>query len=232
MKKSLTESLLWAGASVFFTISAIFGLVHDNLGSVRIQDISRSSALLLSLAFFVTLLLMVIHRPAARVWPVAIFCYFSYFALNQFFSNFAYPDFISYGIIISCILIFYVALRYVDSFRASIYMFVAAAAIAFTSFVLIAPSLFYDRPPPIDAYFERESLAAVVARRGKPSDLPDIFYVIPDRYASRATLVKEFGFDNGSFYAELRKRGFFVSENSWSNYPKTFQSMASTLNSG
>ena len=56
--------------------------------------------------------------------------------------------------------------------------------------------------------------------------------MVPDRYASAATLRREFGMDNSAFYAALRTRGFLVAENARSNYPKTFQSLASTLNSG
>ena len=56
--------------------------------------------------------------------------------------------------------------------------------------------------------------------------------MVPDRYPSAGTLDREFGMDNRRFYAALRTRGFAVSENAHANYPKTFLSLASTLNGG
>ena len=231
MKKIPNETILWAGASFFFTLSAIFGLMLENLDIVRIHDIARSLVLLPGVAVLATLALMVIHRPLARVLPVAIFGYFSFFALNKLLPKIGYENILSYAIVVGTCVAFYLLVRRIHSLRVPIYTFVAAASMASAQIVLIAPSMFFDPPPPIDPYFERESLAAVTEHQDKPSDLPDIIYVIPDRYASQSTLLREFSFDNGSFYADLRKRGFLVSENAWANYPKTFQSMASTLNS-
>ena len=75
-------------------------------------------------------------------------------------------------------------------------------------------------------------MAAVTRYGGTKSALPDIIYMVPDRYPSAATLMREFGVDNGLFYAALEARGFVVADNAHANYPKTFQSLASTLNGG
>ena len=232
MKANITEALFWAGASAFVVLGAVSGLMLGNLDSVRVQDVTRSLAVLLPCSVVVTLLLLAIHRPSGRVFPAAIFLYFAYFDIHKIFQKLGFENVLSVTFIMLCLLALYIVLRYVDGMRASPYIFVAVLAIASVTLVVIAPSIFYHPPPKIDAYFEKETLAAVKAHRGGASQLPDIIYVIPDRYASRATLQAEFGFDNTAFYGELRKRGFFVSENSWANYPKTSQSMASTLNSG
>lgn len=232
MKKSIVESLFWAGASLFVMLGLIFGLMYGNLDSVRLHDVARSLAVLLPLSVFATLLLMAIHRPLGRIFPAAIALYFSFYDINEFFQKFGLADVLSFTVILLCLLALYIMFRFVDGLRFSLYTFVVTAAMASVTLFAITPSLFHDPPPRIDAYFEKESLAAVSAYRGGSSDLPDIIYVVPDRYASRSTLRTEFDFDNSAFYAELRKRGFFVFEDSWANYPKTFQSMASTLNSG
>ncbi|MEE8284082.1 MAG: hypothetical protein V3R63_03750, partial [Alphaproteobacteria bacterium] len=232
VKKNIGEALYWTGASLFVVLGAVAGLMYGNLDSVRVQDVTRSLAVLLPCSVVATLLLLAIHRPLGRVFPAAIFLYFSFYDINKFIQKFGFENVLSFTFIILCLSALYIVLRYVDGLRASLYTFVAAAAMASVTLIMIAPSLFYDPPPGIDAYFEKETLAAVKAHRGGASALPDIIYVIPDRYPSRATLGDEFGFDNTAFYGELRKRGFFVAENSWANYPKTFQSMASTLNSG
>jgi len=62
------------------------------------------------------------------------------------------------------------------------------------------------------------------------SSLPHVVYIVPDRYASNEALRDFYGYDNSGFSAALEARGFHVWERQFSNYPKTFQSMAATLN--
>jgi hypothetical protein len=58
----------------------------------------------------------------------------------------------------------------------------------------------------------------------------DIYYIILDRYASNATLKREFHYENSAFLDSLRTRGFYVALQSKSNYLKTALSLASSLN--
>lgn len=58
---------------------------------------------------------------------------------------------------------------------------------------------------------------------------PDVWHLILDRYASSGTLAGRYRFDNRPFLAELRRRGFAVSD-AFSNYQRTAHSVASTLN--
>lgn len=62
------------------------------------------------------------------------------------------------------------------------------------------------------------------------SDAPDIYYVVLDRYAGRATLQQHFGFDNGPFLDFLGSRGFILPSETRANYTKTAPSLAATLN--
>lgn len=61
-------------------------------------------------------------------------------------------------------------------------------------------------------------------------ELPDIVYIVPDRYGGPSVLKEFFGFDNAPFVEALRARGFYVAAQARANYPNTFQSLASTLN--
>jgi len=63
-----------------------------------------------------------------------------------------------------------------------------------------------------------------------PQDLPDIYYIIMDRYASAGTLRDVYGYDNGEFTGYLRGRGFYVADSSTCNYARTDFSLASSLN--
>lgn len=62
-------------------------------------------------------------------------------------------------------------------------------------------------------------------------ELPHIIYIVPDRYASNANLSTLYGFSNHNFSSELKDLGFHVWQDQNANYPKTFLSLASTLNS-
>ena len=68
--------------------------------------------------------------------------------------------------------------------------------------------------------------AAVPVAKAAPADSsrPDIFYVILDGYASRGTLSTHFGFDNSEFLDSLAARGFYVANQSRSNYWWTIRS--------
>lgn len=59
---------------------------------------------------------------------------------------------------------------------------------------------------------------------------PDVYYVVLDGYARADALGRHYGFDNSPFLAELRTRGFYVADESLSNYPYTYLSLASSLN--
>ncbi|MBI2196496.1 sulfatase-like hydrolase/transferase [Candidatus Daviesbacteria bacterium] len=61
---------------------------------------------------------------------------------------------------------------------------------------------------------------------------PDIYYIVPDSYASNSTLKNYFDFDNSEFTDYLKSKGFYVAENSKANYPFTTPSLTSSLNMG
>jgi len=60
--------------------------------------------------------------------------------------------------------------------------------------------------------------------------LPDVYYIILDRYAASSTLKEIYNFDNSEFTDYLSNKGFYVAFESRANYLTTFQSLASSLN--
>ena len=63
-----------------------------------------------------------------------------------------------------------------------------------------------------------------------PASPPDIYYIILDGYARADVLESMFSYDNAEFLQALAERGFFVAEQSQSNYAQTDLSIASSLN--
>jgi hypothetical protein len=60
--------------------------------------------------------------------------------------------------------------------------------------------------------------------------LPDIYYLIFDRYGNQEILKAYLGYDNSSFADFLSRKGFYVASESHCNYPGTFLSLTSSLN--
>lgn len=78
-------------------------------------------------------------------------------------------------------------------------------------------------PQFLDESSHSSTVSEVVAYR-------DIYYLIFDRYADMRTLSDLYGYDNSSFLDYLGKLGFYIPDQSRSNYTKTAYSLASSLN--
>lgn len=60
--------------------------------------------------------------------------------------------------------------------------------------------------------------------------LPDIYYIILDGYARADVLQEIYGFDNSEFVDFLTQKGFYVADQSRTNYVSTGESIAASLN--
>jgi len=67
-------------------------------------------------------------------------------------------------------------------------------------------------------------------RANSATNRPDIIYIVADGYARQDMLKEIFDVDNSEFLNFLRSRGFYVADNSYSNYAQTLLSLASSLN--
>ena len=65
---------------------------------------------------------------------------------------------------------------------------------------------------------------------GNISNLPDIYYILPDQYARLDVLKEYFNYDSKEFVDFLNKKGFVIADKSRSNYSITMLSLPSTLN--
>lgn len=63
-------------------------------------------------------------------------------------------------------------------------------------------------------------------------ELPDIYYIVPDRYAGPTALREAYEFDNEPFLTALEERGFAVARRAHANYVKTPLSLGSSLDMG
>lgn len=63
-----------------------------------------------------------------------------------------------------------------------------------------------------------------------PELRPDIYYIILDGYGRQDVLKALYGYDNSEFLSFLKARGFYIADQSRSNYMQTALSLASSLN--
>lgn len=61
-------------------------------------------------------------------------------------------------------------------------------------------------------------------------DLPDVYYIILDMYTSEKILKQDHDWDISWFIKKLKDKGFYVAQNSFSNYGNTALSISSFLN--
>jgi len=87
----------------------------------------------------------------------------------------------------------------------------------------LIPRLFQQPPAPPPG-----SAAAKAAI--PPKQLPNIYYVILDAYAREDTLQRVFDYNNRPFLSHLEQKGFYVADQSRTNYCTTEVSLISALN--
>lgn len=82
-----------------------------------------------------------------------------------------------------------------------------------------------------DAKGRRLFVPAPVSLTSSPEfGRPDIYYIILDGYGRSDILKDIYGYDNSPFLDELRSLGFFIADESRSNYAQTLLSLGSSLN--
>lgn len=91
----------------------------------------------------------------------------------------------------------------------------------------------YELAPSPDAAVaiaNAETVLPATTSNVETAEKPDIYYIIPDAYCRQDVLKNLFAHDNSEFVNYLRSRGFYVADQSCSNYPYTFLSVPSSLN--
>jgi hypothetical protein len=110
----------------------------------------------------------------------------------------------------------------------------AGVMLLFSSISLATHAMALWKSAPRTAAPGRESRLAAHPHGASPnmpvSAQPDIYYIILDGYARADVLTEHYGFDNREFLDYLRGRGFYIAEQSCTNYPYTHLSLASSLN--
>jgi hypothetical protein len=75
-----------------------------------------------------------------------------------------------------------------------------------------------------------ESASQTFLQAPDPDKLPDVYFILLDKYARSDALLEEYNYDNSEFIHGLEDLGFWVADCSRSNYAFTVMSLSSELN--
>lgn len=201
-----------------------------NLGEVGISDILLpfafvfSTSILLYGCFFYY---YKNHDATAVLTSVVQLCFYLYGSMITVFSQYfpfspAYPLFFIFSMLITFLII--IAKEHTVMLRQ------LSEALNIVAILLVA----YNLIPPVSFYasivLQGRSDAMVHPKEGQLLDRPDIYYIIPDAYPRNDNLLRVFNYDNTPFLNKLKERGFYVANESMSNYASTYLSLASSMN--
>ena len=224
----------------------LLDLYQNNVPGIMLGEIIIFAAIISLVTTFVIAFFSVIYRSLLK--GVAFTSYFFFFFFNfhhalETWNNFTQKHFgsiffrLRYFIII--LVIFFIWLFYKMLKSRSVSTLPVAFLLIFFGVMNIFAGLTIAKNLQIKLVREAVTIAHNEQHLAKllekststpPINKPDIYYIILDMYSSHRTLSLYYNYDNTWFIDGLRQLGFHVNNNSHSNYPCTFPSLASSLN--
>jgi hypothetical protein len=219
---------------ILFALYPVLALYAFNINYLPFGEVFKPAGIMLVVATALSLLCLLFKdsRKPALVASLVLIFFFSFGHAFQFVTNFGWrisePGFLRlWQILLAalCIGVFFLGRRINGA-----HAFFMTASIVLVTMTLVNAGMqiykmrhsrmahgFLDDTPPLMADSVRQPKR-------------DIYYIILDRYASNATLKREFHFNDSAFFNALRARGFYIAEGSNANYLKTALSLAASLN--
>jgi hypothetical protein len=226
----------------FFAAYSVLGMYSANINEVRPGDVIRP----LLFALFIAGLLLTLFYLIKRDWHHAGFLsvisviallYFGHStrAITPLFGNTA-ATYTVYAMIVFWGLV--ICLAWTDRLWKLIhggpgltfYLNITGLIVLIVPTIIAASDLIRYFP---DRRSVREYAASqLITTQADPSTFPDIYFIILDGYGRQDVIKKLYGLDNSVFIHWLEGKGFYVANQSQSNYMRTKFALASTLNLG
>ena len=195
---------------------------------------------LFSLFFFVLCLVSFAKLVTIKMFlfiPIGLFLMTLYISLTELFGfmdvSLSSIKLLTLSMIFLTWIFLYYTFRNEDSQKIIKYSFFVSVIFLSTSLVDFVVLKTDESKITYDKSFEllKRNKSPVEINFNSDSKLPNIIYIVPDRYAGFDQLKKYFNYDNSNFLDALEDRGFIIGKDSRSNYPSSYASMLSTLNS-
>lgn len=225
----------------FFAVCPALALWTTNLGLVTFGDVWRS--LLISLAaaaalFYILKLFRLDSNRAGLVVTLTVLLFFTYgfvifrLARLQLAGPFILrPEWVTLFWPVAWILGAWMIIRLLKSPGAfNVFLNISAISLvillgAQAAWIEVRDSFLLNKISQEQANISSNKNPGLIS-----PDLPDIYYIILDGYGREDMLNQVIGLDNSEFIHGLEARGFYVADQSTSNYSNTAPSIASSLN--
>ncbi len=201
------------------------------------RDFVRSMLELAVILFPICILIQVVSKNLVQFIPITVITLLTWLPVSKFINK-VNPFSISGGLIslATLVVILISAYLFLRNFKKKnilkVNLSIALIALASAALEITLFQLNYQNKNPSDLVRDINSFTADKQTNSgnDTSNLPNIIYIVPDRYGNLASLKQNFNFDNSSFYKSLKERSFVTNDESRSNYPFTELSLSSTLN--
>ncbi len=211
-----------------FCIYPIIYLYSVSIGEVRITDTLLPLGINLIIMTIPIIIFLILTKNSAQAFVQSTLLLVLYSNLGQtiflllekgYFQHDQRPVVIIF--LTMYIVLSWVNLRFIKNYKklTEFLNVVSIALLIFPLFTIIKNHIQAEdfSPPPV------EIIEA-------PQEFPDIYYIVLDTYAGNDLLSSVYNFDNFSFLNSLEEKGFYVADDSYSNYMVTQQSLGSSLN--
>ena len=230
-----------------FAIFPILSLYSHNIAQVLFHQLLIPLAIALGLMLFLLLLFRLISRDnqkAGILTSVFLILFFSYGHVFTIMQNFwqemnAWDPASHINLMFTWIIIFIGTVYLILKTQKNLKNFTNILNLV-SFFIIVWPMinisgyemrvLLYSQNMEPQFTIEAEMIDADADYLKNTEDLPDIYYIILDKYSRKDILKEEFDFDNSEFINYLSDKGFYVANQSTGNYPITPLSLASSLN--
>lgn len=214
---------------LLYALIPVFLFYNKNIGEVRSKDFVKLvfyCTIIYTFIYFVLYKILLLVNPSlqltvhsitgAIVFYLTILFYTPWYKINRFKSKYAYQYFIKYTlyiIFVCCIAYFNNILPLILTILFS--MIILLNIVYLTQRVVSKNNLNYINNQ-VNLTIE--------------GDKPDIYHIILDAYIGHKGLLDIAKFDNTSFENQLKKLGFKIVDNIYSNYNHTAASIPSIMN--
>jgi len=237
IKKSLKKNYQYLIHPILFGLYPLIYLYSKNFAEISINELLTPFVILLGLTIVLLVISMIIFRQISKSSLLVSLFLFIFLSYDNFFDAFIQNIWsISQNTFISICVICYIlyailvvkSKKYVSGLNLLYNIFIIS--LCTVSFLNIFKVIYLNyNVEKSNKNFEQIQTSNTTFVK-KNNAKRDIYYLIFDQYARQDVLKKHYGFDNSHFIKYLESKGFYIAENSYSNYPHTRHSVAATLN--
>ena len=220
---------------LFVVFSILFLYVH-NISQSTLSDLTLPMGVFHTLTFLVLLLLRLIlkdiHKSGIIVTLGLVF-FFSYghlFAIiHEKYSFIRHYQMVPVELLLFVVISYFVLRSHKPLKPVTRFLNITTTILILLSLFNIVSYQLHARKIGLSEIKDK-SLSTDLSAAPVTASKPDIYYIILDGYANEMTLKRYYDYDNGDFLDFLRQTGFYLADSSFSNYPYTQFSLASSLN--